>query len=54
MSVQITHNGKMLARLMEQLENAQRKAVYMGVPGETNKAVEDQPQFNLATLATVL
>lgn len=41
-------------KLLARLASLKAQAVYVGLPAESNEAVEGEPQFNLASLAAVL
>lgn len=52
MSGNFSRTGQGLGPLLDKLEQLRNKAVYVGIPAETNVAVEGE--FNLASLAAVL
>lgn len=54
MKVDVQYKGKVLKKLIEQVELAKSKGVYVGIPAEANKPVEEGEAFNLASLAAVL
>lgn len=54
MSVSIVGNFKILEQLSDNLVALGNKGVFVGIPEEQNKPVEEQAQFNLASLAAVL
>lgn len=54
MSVSISGNFNALKDLVKTLNELVKKDVFVGIPEEANKSLEDQPSFNMATLAAVL
>lgn len=54
MSVSISGNFNALKDLAKTLNELVKKDVFVGIPEEANKSLEDQPSFNMATLAAVL
>lgn len=54
MSVSVSGNFNALKDLAKTLNELVKKDVFVGIPEEANKSLEDQPSFNMATLAAVL
>ncbi|HDR0997899.1 hypothetical protein K7G92_000663 [Pasteurella canis] len=54
MSVSISGNFNALKDLAKTLNELVKKDVFVGIPEEVNKSLEDQPSFNMASLAAVL
>ncbi|HDR1123196.1 hypothetical protein ACFHYN_03815 [Pasteurella multocida] len=54
MSVSISGNFNALRDLAKTLNELVKKDVFVGIPEEVNKSLEDQPSFNMASLAAVL
>lgn len=54
MSVSISGNFNALKDLAKTLNELVKKDVFVGIPEEANKSLEDQPSFNIASLAAVL
>ncbi|ODS43198.1 hypothetical protein BGK37_12390 [Pasteurella multocida] len=54
MSVSISGNFNALNDLAKTLNELVKKDVFVGIPEEVNKSLEDQPSFNMASLAAVL
>ncbi|MFK3558991.1 HK97-gp10 family putative phage morphogenesis protein [Pasteurella multocida] len=54
MSVSISGNFNALKDLVNTLNELVKKDVFVGIPEEANKSLEDQPSFNMASLAAVL
>lgn len=54
MSVSISGNFNALKDLAKTLNELVKKDVFVGIPEEANKSLEDQPSFNMASLAAVL
>ncbi|HDR0739450.1 hypothetical protein QQW93_06490 [Pasteurella multocida] len=54
MSISISGNFNTLKDLAKTLNELVKKDVFVGIPEEANKSLEDQPSFNMASLAAVL
>ncbi|HDR1228632.1 TPA: hypothetical protein QB279_000652 [Pasteurella multocida] len=54
MSVSISGNFNALKDLAKTLNELVKKDVFVGIPEEANKSLEDQPSFNMTSLAAVL
>lgn len=54
MSVSVSGNFNALKDLAKTLNELVKKDVFVGIPEEVNKSLEDQPSFNMASLAAVL
>ncbi|MFC1012992.1 hypothetical protein ACFGW2_03805 [Pasteurella multocida] len=53
MSISISGNFNTLKDLAKTLNELVKKDVLVGIPEEANKSLEDQPGFNMASLAAV-
>lgn len=54
MSVSVSGNFNALKDLVKTLDELVKRDVFVGIPEDANESLEDQPSFNMASLAAVL